>query len=90
MLLASISCNLVCREFGERRIDLLLSAPIGHLSWVAGRLTGVAMISVAVTATAALALFNTEGPFGWLAWTGSLNMELLLTGTLAGRDFRWH
>ncbi len=83
LLVCAIACNLICREFGERRIDLLLSAPVSHLSWIAGRMTGIGLISVAIAACASLALLNDDAPLAWLAWTGSLTMELLLIGALA-------
>lgn len=83
LLVCTVSCNLICREFGERRIDLLLSAPVSHLDWIAGRMTGIAMISVVIAGCAALALANNDAPLAWLAWAGSLMMELLLIGALA-------
>lgn len=83
LLVCAIACNLICREFGERRIDLLLSAPVSHLSWIAGRMAGIGLISIVIAACAALTLLNDDQPLAWFAWTGSLMMELLLIGALA-------
>ncbi len=83
MVIASLAAHLICREFGDRRIDLLLSAPISRTTWVAGRMLGIMLIATTVSAFAAIALMGGTPLTALFAWTGSLAMELSLVGSLA-------
>lgn len=82
-MVASISVNLIARELTDRRIELVLSAPIERPTWVMGRFAGVAIIALAASVAAAGALAGNVSMIAWLSWWASLVPELVLVGALA-------
>ena len=83
IMLAAMITSQIGREFGERRIEMLLAAPISRLTWVLGRFLGAAMISAACAISAGAALAWQAPPAAVAAWTFTFWLELLLVGTLA-------
>jgi len=82
-LVASIGVSLIARELTDRRVELVLSAPIERPVWVMGRLTGIALVALATSLAAAGAVAGKVPPLALLSWWASLLPELVLVGALA-------
>lgn len=82
-MVASISVSLIARELTDRRIELVLSAPIERPTWVMGRFAGVAIIALVTSVAAAGAVAGNVSMMAWLSWWASLVPELALVGALA-------
>ncbi|MFK7964135.1 MAG: hypothetical protein AB8C46_09245 [Burkholderiaceae bacterium] len=82
-LVASISVSLIARELSDRRIELMLSAPIERPTWVMGRLTGMGMVAITVSCAASFGLAGNVRVSSLLSWWVSLVPELLLVAALS-------
>ena len=82
-LVASMSVSLVARELSDRRIELMLSAPIERPTWVMGRLAGIGVVAFAVSCAATIGLAGNVHVSSLFSWWASLLPELLLVAALS-------
>lgn len=82
IITAAIGSNLICRELTDRRVELLLSAPISRLTWVMGRMLGMAAVAWLTACFAGSAFLISASLYPLAAWAISLAFELMLVAAL--------
>ena len=83
LVVAAFAVALLARELNDGSIDLVLSAPVSRLTWIAGRWLGLAAVAGGTAVAAALPLVMHAPPAALAAWAASLWLELCLVAGLA-------
>jgi len=83
LVMATFAVSALARELNDGSIELVLSAPVSRLTWVAGRWAGLAGVALGTALAAALPLALHAPPAALAGWTLSLWLELCLVAGVA-------